>query len=124
VGLWHYIWLPARDVPILVFTVCCYTGSVHTMAASLHESPLAIESLLKSPLESLHQSLLQNLHERAALREELSSPPLEAFGRWQTLCLRKLCLTEASKSVEALANGRLYVWKLLLMEGFKSGSFG
>jgi len=70
VGLWPYIRLPARDGPILVFTGCCYTGSIHTIAASLHESPLAIEILLKSLLESLHESLLECLLERAALREE------------------------------------------------------
>jgi hypothetical protein len=46
VGLWNYIWLLARDGPILVFTVCCYTSTVHTIAVSLYESPLAIESLL------------------------------------------------------------------------------
>jgi len=61
VGLWNYIRLPARDGPIPVFTACslrCYTGTVHTIAVSPHESPLAIESLLDSLLE------------RAALREE------------------------------------------------------
>jgi hypothetical protein len=70
VGLWPYIRLPARDGSILLFTGCCYTGSVHTIAASLHESPLAIESLLKSLLERLLESLLESLLERAALREE------------------------------------------------------
>jgi len=53
VGLWNYIRLPARDGPILVLTARCFTGTVHTIAASLHESPLAIQSLLKSLLESL-----------------------------------------------------------------------
>jgi len=43
-----------------------YTGTVHTIAASLHETPLAIESLLYSLLESLLESLLG----KAALREE------------------------------------------------------
>jgi hypothetical protein len=70
VGLWNYIRLPARDRPILVFTACCFTGTVHTIAASLHESPLAIESLLWSLLESLLESLRERLLERAALREE------------------------------------------------------
>jgi hypothetical protein len=78
VGLWNYIRLPARDGPILVFTACslrCYTGTVHTIAASLHESPLAIEYLLWSLLESLLESLRESLLERAAferavLREE------------------------------------------------------
>jgi len=51
---------------MLGFTACCYTGTVHTIAASLHESPLEIESLLYSLLESLLESLLQ----RAALRKE------------------------------------------------------
>ena len=77
-GLWNYIRLPARDGPILVFTACCYTGTVQAIAASLHESPLAIESLLKSLLESLLRGLLESLIEsllespleRAALREE------------------------------------------------------
>ena len=46
VGLWNNIWLPARDGPILALTACSFTGTVHTIAASLHESPLAIESLL------------------------------------------------------------------------------
>jgi hypothetical protein len=71
VGLWNYIRLPARDGPILVFTgLRCYTGTVHTIAASLHESPLAIERLLYSLLESLLGSLLESLIERAKLREE------------------------------------------------------
>jgi len=65
VGLWNCIWLPGRDGPILVFTArslrSC-TGTVHTIAPSLHESPLAIESLLKSLLEWL----LGSLYERAA----------------------------------------------------------
>jgi len=30
-GLWNYIRLLARDGPILVFTACCYTGTVHTL---------------------------------------------------------------------------------------------
>jgi hypothetical protein len=81
VHLWNYIWLPARDGLILVFTACSFTGTVHTITASLHESPRAIESLL--------WSLLESLLERAALREEYSFPPLEAFGRWQTLSLWK-----------------------------------
>jgi hypothetical protein len=47
VGLWNYIRLPARDGSILVFTgLRCNTGTVHTIAASLDESPLAIERLL------------------------------------------------------------------------------
>ena len=69
-GLWNYIWLPARDGPIPVCTACsirCYTGTVHTIAASPHESPLAIESLLNSLLDSL---LERAAFERAALREE------------------------------------------------------
>jgi len=70
VGLWNYMPLPARDGPILVFTACCYTGTVHPIAASLHESPLVIESLLSSLLDTVLQSLLENLLERAALREE------------------------------------------------------
>jgi len=46
-GLWKYIQLPARDGPILVFSACCYTATVHTIAASLHGSLLAIDSLLE-----------------------------------------------------------------------------
>ena len=57
-ALWNYIRLPARDGPILVFTACCHTGTVYTIAASLHVSLLAIDILLESLLE------------RAALREE------------------------------------------------------
>jgi len=34
VGLWNYIRQPARDGPILLFTACCDTGNVHTVAAS------------------------------------------------------------------------------------------
>jgi len=60
VGRWNYIRLPARDGPLLLFTASCYTGTVHTIAASLHESPLAIESLF--------DSLLDSLLETAALR--------------------------------------------------------
>jgi hypothetical protein len=50
VGLWNYIQLAAGDGPILVFTACSlrsYTSTTeYTIAASLHESPLAIEYLL------------------------------------------------------------------------------
>jgi hypothetical protein len=70
VGIWNYTRLPARDGPILIFAACCFTGTVHTIAASLHESPLAIERLLWSLLESLLEGLLESLLERAALREE------------------------------------------------------
>jgi len=51
--------------------------------------------------------MLESLLERSSVREEKSFPPLEAFGRWQTLSLWKLWLIEASKSMEALGNGRL-----------------
>jgi len=56
VGLWNYVRLPARDGPIPVFTACslrCFTGTIYTIAVS--------------PLESLLDSLLQCLLERAAL---------------------------------------------------------
>ena len=59
--------LLARDGPIHIITVCslrCYTGTVHTIAPSLHESPLPIEGLLESLLESL---LERAAFERAAL---------------------------------------------------------
>jgi len=62
VGLWNYFQLPARDEPLLVLSACCFTGTVHTIAASLHESPQAIGILL--------WSLLESLLERAVLREE------------------------------------------------------
>jgi hypothetical protein len=74
VGLSNYIRLPASNGRILVFSACCYTATVQTIAASLHESPLAIESLLYSLLQSLLESLLENrlesLLERAAIRKE------------------------------------------------------
>jgi len=78
VGLWTYIRLAAGDGPIPVVTAWsprCYTGTVHTIAASPFYSPLALESLLGSVLDSLLDSLLQSLleraaFERAALREE------------------------------------------------------
>jgi len=98
VGLWNYIRLAAGDGPIPVFAAILV---LYTIA----ESPL--ESLLERLLESLFESLLESLLERASLREELSFPPLEAFGRWQTLSLWKLCLIEGSRSVEALASRRL-----------------
>jgi len=55
--------------------LCCYTGTVHTIAASALESPLALESLLETLLESLLGRLLESLLqratlERAALRED------------------------------------------------------
>ena len=40
---------PEMDLYLPVFTACSlrfYTGTVHTIATSLHESPLAIESQL------------------------------------------------------------------------------
>ena len=85
VGQLNYIPLAARDGPIPVFTACslrCYTGTVHTIAASPHENPLALESLLESLLE-------RAAFERAALWEEWSFPQ-EGFGRWKTLSLWKL----------------------------------
>jgi len=54
------------DLYLPVFTACslrCYTGTVHAIAASLHESPLAIESLLDSLLE-------RAAFERAGLQEK------------------------------------------------------
>jgi len=71
-GLWNYIGLPARDGPLLVFSTCCYTGTVHTIAVSLCESPLAIESQLLS--------LIESLLERATLREVYRFPSLEALA--------------------------------------------
>jgi len=65
-GLWNYRPLLARDEHILIITAYCYTSSVYTIAASLHESPLVTDSLLLSLLQSLLESLL----ERAALQEE------------------------------------------------------
>jgi hypothetical protein len=76
VGLWNYIRLPAGDGPIPVFTTCslrCFTGTIHTIAASPLESPLALESLLQSLLEraALERAALERTaFERAALREE------------------------------------------------------
>jgi hypothetical protein len=69
---------PEMDLYLPVFTACSlrwYIGTVHLIAASPHESPLAIESLLQSLLNSLLDSLLDSLleraaFERAALREE------------------------------------------------------
>jgi hypothetical protein len=65
VGLWNDIQLPARDGLQSVVTACSLhgdTGTIHTIAASPHESPLAIESL--------HDSLVDSLLEKAALRAE------------------------------------------------------
>jgi len=75
VCLWNYIWLAAGDGPIPVFTACslrCYTGTVHTIAASPLESPLALESLLESLLDSLlgGAALERAALERAVLWEE------------------------------------------------------
>jgi hypothetical protein len=98
VSLWNYIWLPAKDGFILVYTgLRCYTGTVHCIAPSLHESPLAVERLLQSLhvtlldnlLERQHESLVGSLIERAEHREEKRFPP-EAFGRWQNPSLWKL----------------------------------
>jgi len=50
VGLWNCIRLAAGDGPIPVFTACslrCDTGTVHTIAESPLESPLALDSLLE-----------------------------------------------------------------------------
>jgi hypothetical protein len=65
VGIWNYIRQSARDgliSAITAYCICGYTGSVNTIAASPHESPLAIDSLL--------DSLIDSLLERAALRVE------------------------------------------------------
>ena len=112
-GLWNYIRLPASDGPILVFKACslrCYTGTVHTIAASPHLSPQARESLLESPLESLLNSLTESLLECplesllnsliGSLLEFLASGGVEfsTGSFWQMA---------NSEFVEALANGRL-----------------
>jgi hypothetical protein len=58
------------DLYLPVFTACslrCYTGTVHAIAASLHESTLAIESLLDSLLDSL---LERAAFEKAGLQEK------------------------------------------------------
>jgi len=47
-GRWNYIRLTAQDRPIPVSTTHgpgIYTGTIHTIAVSLHESLLAIECL-------------------------------------------------------------------------------
>jgi len=49
VGLWNHIQQPARDGLISVVTARSLrgnAGTIHTIAVSPHESPLAIESLL------------------------------------------------------------------------------
>jgi hypothetical protein len=64
---WNHTQLKARDGPLLLFTALyCFTGTVHTIAASLHEIPLVTDSLLHSLLESL----LGSMDERAELWEE------------------------------------------------------
>jgi len=88
-GQRNYIRLRARDLPIHVFAACCYTDTVDTIKASLHESPLAIENLLERWLEGLV--------ERVGLRKELSFR-LQPLGRWQILSWWKLWLSEGSKS--------------------------
>jgi hypothetical protein len=92
-GLWNYIRLPTSDGPILVFTACslrCYTGTIHTIAASPHLSPQALESLLESLLDSLIESLLESL---ASGGVEFSTGSFWPMAN--------------SEFVEALANGRL-----------------
>jgi hypothetical protein len=49
VGLWNHVQLPTRDGLISVVTarsVLGDVGTIHTIAASPHESQLAIECLL------------------------------------------------------------------------------
>jgi hypothetical protein len=60
---------PEMDL-YLSFGACCSTATVYTIAVSVHDSPLAIESLLYSLLESLLESLIGSLLQRAAIREE------------------------------------------------------
>ena len=48
-GLWNSIQLPARDGVQSVVnarSLCDDTGTIHTIAGSPHDRPLAIESLL------------------------------------------------------------------------------
>jgi len=69
-GLMTSIPLPARNRPIPAWTaysLCCITGSIRTIAASPHESLLAIDSLLYSLLYCLLDSLDDRLLERAEL---------------------------------------------------------
>ena len=87
-GLRTYIQLLARDGPI------CYTGTVHTIAASPHLSPQALGSLLESLLKSLLDSLIESL------LESLASEGVEfSTGSFWPMA--------NSEFVEALANGRL-----------------
>ena len=70
VGIWNYKQLPAGDglqSAVTAHSLCCDAGTIHTIAASPHESLLAMESLLWSLLKSLHDSLVDSLLERAAL---------------------------------------------------------
>jgi hypothetical protein len=71
VGLWNYIRLAAGDGPIPVFTAYslrCYTSTVHPITASPLQSPLELQSLLDSLLETA--ALESTALESAALREE------------------------------------------------------
>jgi hypothetical protein len=66
VGLWNYIWQPGRDELISIVNVCSfrsYTDIIHTITVSPDEQPLAIEILLSSMLESMHESLFNSLDE-------------------------------------------------------------
>jgi len=68
---WAYGPIPV----VTAWSLRCYTGTVHTIAASPLYRLLALESLLGSLLDSLLDSLLESLleraaFERAALRED------------------------------------------------------
>jgi len=96
--------------------------TVHTIAVIPHESPQAIDTLLQilvysmldslfdsllgSLVDSLFDRLLDSLLETVAFKRatcwRMKSLIEEAFSRWQTLSLWKLCLMDGSKSVEAL----------------------
>jgi len=101
---WNYVWLPASDGPILVYTACslhCFTGTVHTTVARQLLKPQTIMSLLENPLEIVLDSLHESQLERAVLREQ-------RFGRssvvhWKLVADGKLWV------VEAWANRRLWV---------------
>jgi len=108
IGLWNNIQLVAGDRPIPIFTACsllCFTGTVHTITASLLESPLALESLLESLLEAcLIACLIACLGESSLRKPPLKEPSLRELRLREPLFGRSRLF-----HVKRLADGKLRV---------------
>jgi len=92
---WNYTWLPTRDGPSSVFTyysLCCCTCTVYTIAACSHESPLALESLFNTLLESQFASILGKAVLREPHCESYVERPTSDEPHWESIIERAVLI--------------------------------